>query len=142
MHTCKPQVRIGSLLRLLGLGMLVGLGVTMGLSGCGSGTSSTPTPPPALVTLTTNPDPPRAGPIELTARVTDAGGQPLDGAEVFISSSHTEMVSMALNGKATPEGNGRYTLKTEFRMNGRWKVTVQVKKLPINFNTDVTLEFK
>lgn len=107
-----------------------------------SGSGATPTSTPASIKLTTNPNPPTSGNIELVATITDANGQPLDEAEVFVFSSHTEMTSMAMNGKAIAKGSGQYTLQTSFSMNGRWKITVQVKKPPLNITESIIVDFK
>ncbi len=111
------------------------------VSACGN-IGATPTSSLASIKLTTNPNPPTSGNIELVATITDANGQPLDEAEVFVFSSHTEMTSMAMNGKASAKGSGQYTLQTNFSMNGRWKITVQVKKPPLNITESFIVDFK
>lgn len=107
-----------------------------------SGSGVTPTISLASIKLTTNPNPPTSGNIELVATIADANGQPLDEAEVFVFSSHTEMTSMAMNGKAIAKGSGQYRLQTNFSMNGRWKITVQVKKPPLNITESFIVDFK
>lgn len=113
----------------------------LAVSACSS-SQATPTSTLASIKLTTNPNPPASGKIELIATITDANGQPLDEAEVFVFSSHTEMTSMAMNGKAIAKGAGKYALQTNFSMNGRWKITVQVKKPPLNITESFIVDFK
>ncbi len=114
---------------------------TLAVSAC-SGSDATPTISLASIKLTTNPNPPILGKIELIITITDVNGQPLDEAEVFVFSSHTEMTSMAMNGKAIAKGSGQYALQTNFPMNGRWKITVQVKKPPLNITESFIVDFK
>jgi len=121
-------------------GFLILPGIAFILSACGGG--ATPTPAPATINLTTISNPPTSGEVEMVASVTDAAGQPLESAEVFMFGNHTEMTGMTVNGKATPQGNGRYSVKTNVSMGGKWKFTVQVKKPPIDVTETFTLEFK
>src|SRR5581483_7225990 len=61
------------------------------VSACGGGAPPTITPASQApkITLTTNPNPPTSGEVEVIAMVTDANGQPLDAAEVFVFGNHT-----------------------------------------------------
>lgn len=115
--------------------------LALAISAC-SNSGATPTSALASVILTTSPSPPSSGSVELTASVKDANGQPLDGAEVFVFGNHTDMTGMTANGKATAQGSGRYTLRANFGMAGTWKVTVQVKKTPLDVTQSFNLEFK
>lgn len=117
------------------------IATALAVSACNN-SGATPTSALASVILTTSPSPPTSGNIELTATVKDASGQPLDGAEVFVFGNHTEMTGMTTNGKATAQGAGRYTLRANFGMAGTWKVTVQVKKPPLDVTQSFNLEFK
>jgi hypothetical protein len=117
------------------------LALALAVSACGYG-EATQTAAPAAIVLTTNPNPPTSGNVEMIATVNDANGTPLEGAEVFVFGNHTEMAGMTLNGKATGQGGGRYTLNTDFSMGGIWKITVQVKKPPINVTQIFNLAFK
>jgi len=116
--------------------------VAFALSGCG-GTSATSTPASGTqITLTTNPNPPTSGDVEMIVQVKDTKGQPLDGASVMVIGDHTEMKGMMMQGNATAQGNGRYAVKANFGMSGKWKMTVQVNKpgspvLAQDFNVEV-----
>lgn len=74
--------------------------------------------------------------------VNDASGQPIPDADVFVFADHTEMKGMNMNGRATPQGGGRYTIAANFSMSGPWKVTVQVKKTPLDVAQEFNLEFQ
>lgn len=104
------------------------LAVAFALGGCG-GTSATP--PPASnqpITLTTNPNPPKSGDVEVILQVKDKDGKSLDGASALVIADHTEMKGMSLQGKASAQGNGRYAVVANFPMSGKWRLTVQVSK--------------
>lgn len=118
------------------------LGVALVVIGCSNGSGAAPTAAPAILTLTTNPNPPTSGDVEIIATVTDANGRPLDDAKVFVSGSHTDMKGMSMNGNATARGSGQYALKANFGMGGSWKITVQVKKPPLDITREFTMNFK
>lgn len=111
------------------------------VNSCGNG-GSPPTAAPATIVLTTNPNPPTSGNVEMIVTVSDSNGQLLDGVQVFVFANHTEMTGMTMNGKATRQGEGRYSLKTDFSMGGLWKITVQIKKPPLNITQTFNLNFK
>lgn len=96
----------------------------------------------AKILLTTNPNPPTKGTLELIVTVNDASGQPITDADVFVSAKHTEMSSMRMDGKATAQGEGRYAIKADFGMTGNWKLTVLVRKTPLDVTQDFDLEMK
>lgn len=100
------------------------------LTGCGAAATATPQTTGAglSVSLTTNPDPPKSGNIELVVQVSDQGGQPVTDAEVSVVADHIDMSGMILRGKATAQGGGRYATAANFSMSGNWKVTVEARK--------------
>ncbi len=114
------------------------------LAGCGGASTPTPTPTSsdAQISLTTNPNPPQSGNVQLIVQVNDAKGQPLPDANVYIFADHIEMKGMSMNGKATAQGGGRYATTANFSMAGPWKVTVQVKKAPLDVVEEFKLELK
>lgn len=117
------------------------LAMALVANSCGNG-GATPTAAPTTIVLATNPNPPTLGNVEMLATVNDANGQPLDGAQVFVFGNHTEMKGMAIDGKATAQGGGRYALNANFGMGGIWKITVQVKKAPLDVTQTFNLDFK
>jgi hypothetical protein len=104
------------------------------LSACGAAATPATSSP---ITLTTAPNPPKRGPVELIVDVKDAQGQPLDDAQVLILASHTGMGGMNVQSPAKPQGQGRYTLTADLSgMSGQWLVTVQVNKGALNLAQD------
>lgn len=108
--------------------LLVGLSVL--LVACGG--SATPAPVDSStvinVTVETNPNPAATGDAELILTITDANGNPIEGATVDVSAEHTGMNMGEMNGVATEQGGGKYAIVTNFNMGGTWKVTVYVRK--------------
>ena len=112
------------------------------LAACGS--AATPVDPasskPVAIAISTNPDPAAVGDIEFTLAITDANGNPIEGAKVDVSADHTDMTGMSMSGLATEQGEGRYAIKTNFSMSGNWKLTVYVRKDGLDYKEDI--EFK
>jgi hypothetical protein len=101
------------------------------LVACGGNTrfrADTTTADSVNITLATNPTHPQMGQVELVATVKDEQGQPINNAEVYIFANHTGHGGMDVQGKATNQGEGVYTVMTDFSMSGMWKVTVQVNQ--------------
>lgn len=94
------------------------------------------------ILLATEPDPPQSGLVDLTISVTDAHGQPIDNADLFIIADHTEMRGMTITETAAAQGDGRYQVTVDFVHGGNWRVTVQVNQDGTNLaleNFDLTL---
>ena len=115
----------------------------LALSACGgSAGSAAPTPGPQIA-LTTNPDPPVMGKVELIIDVKDAQGRPLDGANVLVLASHASMSGMDQQRQAAAQGNGRYAITVEFKgMSGEWLITVQVRKGDLYLAQDFRIDVK
>jgi len=112
------------------------------LSACSSSGSAQPTPSPQII-LTTNPNPPMKGSVELIVDVKGAQGQPIDGADVRVLSSHTTMSGMDQQGQATAQGNGRYAITADMAgMAGEWLITVQVRKGDLYLAQDFRIDVK
>jgi hypothetical protein len=123
--------------------LVFALGILL-LSACGGAATQTPaaTVAPATISLSTNPNPPIVGDIELLFSVVDDQGQPVSGADFDVIADHTDMSGMTMHGKATDQGNGNYAIMTNFSMTGNWTLTVQVRKEALNFKQDIDLEIK
>lgn len=116
--------------------MLIGVLV---VSACGGGVA-TPAAG-AQVSVTTRPNPPVKGAVELIVEVKDAQGQPLNDANVLVLTSHTTMNGMNQQGMAKSQGNGRYAMMTDMSgMNGQWLITVQVSKGSLNLAQDFKID--
>lgn len=122
---------------------LVG-GMSLILAACSGPVAQTPTATAARVqiTLSTNPNPPRMGDVELKFTVVDAQGQPVSGADFDVIADHIEMSGMAMHGKAADQGNGSYAIMTNFSMTGKWRLTLQVRKEGLDFKQDIDLEIE
>ena len=109
------------------LGSLI---LCLSLTACGGSSTPTPTLDPNVVTinLTTNPDQPTSGQVELIVALADGTGKPLDDATVNILASHKTMSGMDMQGEATAQGNGRYAITAKFSMAGQWLVTVEAQR--------------
>lgn len=101
-----------------------------------------PTRPTADITLATLPDPPALGEVELIITVTEPSGQPVNGADVFVSTDHTGMSGMGFFKTAQGQGNGKYALKGYFGMSGDWRFNIRVKKPPLDVDRTLRLLFK
>jgi hypothetical protein len=117
--------------QLLGtLGLLVVLGGL--LAGCGD---TPPTVAPTgdssiQITLKTDPDPARPGPVTLTLTILDSAGQRLPDADtqVAIQGDMPSMGHGGLAGNATSMGDGKWQAKGRFSMGGEWRIVVTVTR--------------
>ena len=113
------------------------------LAACGS------TPAPAAtasrqvnIKMETDPNPAVMGDMELVLNITDANGNPIEGATVDVSADHTDMSGMNMSGLATDQGGGRYSIKANFSMSGNWKVTVYIRKDGLDYKEDIDFKIQ
>jgi predicted component of type VI protein secretion system len=128
-------------MRLITITIIICIGVSLLLSGCDN--SSAPVSPSdaALqIELTTNPNPPQSGDVELMVIVKDTAGRPISDAQVNLKTDHTEMSGMTMEGPATSQGEGRYAIVAPFEHGGKWRVTVQVQQGSNNLSKDFDLQ--
>lgn len=120
------------------IGMLVLASVL--LSACG-GTSTPAVAADSVkqvnIKVETSPTPASMGDIELVLAITDENGSPIEGAKVDVSADHTDMTGMGMNGPATDQGGGRYSINANFSMTGNWKLTVYVRKDGLDYREDI-----
>jgi hypothetical protein len=113
--------------KLVFVGLLVIMSVL--LAACGG--SATPalegSTKPVNIKVESNPTPAVVGDAELIFTITDASGNPIEGARVDVSADHTDMSGMGMSGAATDQGSGRYSINANFSMTGNWKLTVYVR---------------
>lgn len=121
--------------------MVLAVGIGLILAACGGAATQNPgaTSPPGAITLSTIPDPPLVGDVELVFKVIDDQGQPVSGADFDVIADHTDMSGMTMHGKATDQGDGTYAIKTNFSMAGNWKLTVQVRSEALDLKQDIDL---
>ena len=117
--------------------------LAIALTACGGAATPEATPPPELkIRLSTNPNPPTVGDVELVFEVIDQEEQPVTGANVDVIADHTDMGGMTMHGIATEQGNGRYAITAGFSMAGKWVVTVEVENAALNYKTDLELQIQ
>ncbi len=97
---------------------------------------------PVNITLSTNPNPPARGEVELVFTLTDADGNPIEGASVEVSADHTDMSGMTMSGRATEQGGGRYAITANFSMSGNWKLTVYIRKEGLEYSEEIDLNIR
>jgi hypothetical protein len=87
------------------------------------------------------PQPPRAGQVTLTMRVTDASGRPLTGARIKLEGNMTHAGMVPAFADATEIDPGRYRANLELSMAGDWFVVVHLT-LPDGSKVDRQFEIK
>jgi hypothetical protein len=92
------------------------------LLGCARGMQDLPD---VGVDLSIEPDPPQIGPATVTVILTDADGQPIQGAQMEVEGnmSHAGMVPVLASARETEAG--RYEADLEFTMVGDWFMLVR-----------------
>jgi hypothetical protein len=79
------------------------------------------------ISLTTKPNPLKPGPATFLIDIKDKSGKKIDDASVSYDINMTTMDMGAQSGKASSQGNGRYTVPAKMTMRGPWKVTISAK---------------
>jgi hypothetical protein len=123
--------------RIIFISLLAGLSVL--LAACGS--AATPAPStsskPVNIKFETDPHPAMLGDMVLILTITDANGNPIEGAKVDVSVDHIDMTGMGMSGLATDQGGGKYAINANFSMSGNWKLTVYVRKDGLDYKEDI-----
>lgn len=110
------------------------------LAACGSAVTPTVTSSKLVnIRMETNPNPATIGDIELMLTITDANGNPIEGAKVDVSADHTDMTGMGMSGAATEQGRGKYAIKANFSMSGNWKLKVYVRNEALDYSEAIPL---
>lgn len=119
--------------------LLVALSVL--LAACGSAVTPADTTSTKQVNIMvdTNPSPAMMGDLELILTITDANGNPIEGAKVDVSADHTDMTGMGMSGLATEQGGGKYSIKADFSESGNWKLTIYVRKGELDYKEDIEI---
>ena len=111
--------------KLLFVGLLVVIALL--LAACGGTARADASAKPVTIKVESNPSPAAVGDAELSFTITDASGNPIEGARVDVSADHTDMSGMGMSGAATDQGSGKYSINANFSMTGNWKLTVYVR---------------
>jgi hypothetical protein len=113
------------------------------LAACGSGSAATPAPQdsgkPVNIKVDTNPNPAAMGDIEVVLNITDPSSNPIDGATVNVTATHTDMAGMGMSGTATEQDAGKYAINANFSMSGNWKLKVYVRKEGLDYSEEIDL---
>jgi hypothetical protein len=123
--------------KMIFIGMLAVLSVLFTACGAPATPAGGTLGKPVNLAVTTNPSPAAMGVIELILTITDAGGQPVEGATVDLAVDHTDMTGMSMSGVATDQGGGKYSIKANFEMSGNWTLTVYVRKDGLDYREDI-----
>lgn len=94
------------------------------------------------IAVETSPNPAAMGDVELVLTITDAQGNPIEGATVDMAVDHTDMTGMGMSGVATDQGSGRYSINANFSMSGNWRLTVYVRKDGLDYQEDIDLKIQ
>lgn len=114
--------------------------LSVSLAACGNPSTAVPqttSSKPVNIVVTSDPNPATVGDVELTLTITDANGNPIEGAKVDISADHTDMTGMGMSGVATEQDRGKYSIKANFEHPGNWKLTVYVRKDSIDYKEEI-----
>jgi hypothetical protein len=120
--------------------LLVSLSVL--LAACGSAATTpaeTTSSKQVNIKVETNPTPAMKGDMELMLTITDANGNPIEGAKVDVNAEHPAMAGMGMSGLATEQGGGKYSIKANFSDSGDWKLTVYVRKGELDYKEEFEL---
>jgi len=114
------------------------------LAACGAGSATTSAPEssgkPMNIEVETNPNPAAMGDIELVLNITDADGNPIEGATVDVTATHTDMTGMDMSGAATEQGAGKYAINANFSMSGNWELKVYIRKEGLDYSEEIDLQ--
>jgi hypothetical protein len=125
--------------KLIFINMFVLLSVVLAACGSAATPSDTTSSKQVNIAVSTNPNPAVMGDMELILAITDANGNPVEGATVDVAVDHTDMNGMGMSGLATDQGSGKYSIKANFEMSGNWKMTVYVRKGELDYKEDIEL---
>jgi hypothetical protein len=123
--------------KLILISMLVSLSILLAACGGAAAPVDTTSTEPVNISIESNPNPAVMGDVELVFTITDANGDPIEGAKVDVSADHTDMTGMGMNGAATDQGGGKYSINANFSMMGNWKLMVYVRRDGLDYKEDI-----
>jgi uncharacterized lipoprotein YmbA len=126
--------------KMIFISMLVGLTVLLTACGSSAPMQESTSSKDVNIVVASNPSPAMMGDVELMLTITDKDGNPIEGAAVNVAADHTDMSGMGMNGLATDQGDGKYSIKANFSESGNWMLTVKVTKDSLDYKEDI--EFK
>jgi ABC-type Fe3+-hydroxamate transport system substrate-binding protein len=117
--------------KIIFISLLVGLSIL--LAACGSTAAPATATKQVNIKVETTPSPAAKGDVEIVLTITDANGNPIEGAKISVSADHPDMVGMGMSGSATGQGGGKYSIKANFSDSGAWKLTVYVRNGELDY---------
>ena len=126
--------------KMVFVSMLVTLSVLLAACGGSAPAEEATSSKDVNIVVTSNPSPAMMGDVQLMLTITDKDGNPIEGAAVNVAADHTDMSGMGMNGLATDQGGGKYSIKANFAESGNWMLTVKVTKDSLDYEEDI--EFK
>jgi len=126
--TMRPKTLLAMSALALGLlptGQPASAEAMSGMDMGGTKTTQKPKPASFLVTATVNPAAPKAGDNTLDLTILDSTGKPVTGLKLTTTVAMTSMDMGTSHPVVTETGNGHYTAKVTFSMDGPWRVVVR-----------------
>ena len=126
--------------KIVFVSMLVTLAVLLAACGGSAPMQESTSSKDVNIVVASNPSPAMMGDVELMLTITDKDGNPIEGAAVNVAADHTDMSRMGMNGLATDQGGGKYSIKASFAESGNWMLTVKVTKDSLDYKEDIELK--
>jgi hypothetical protein len=128
------------MLKLVFMSLLIMVSVM--LTSCGSvqTTAESILSKPVNIVFSTNPNPPTVGYVGSIIFFNDSTGKPITDATVDVSADHTHMSEMGMNGIATEQEDGKYSLRANFSMSGDWKLNIFINKEGWDYMQEINLD--
>ena len=126
--------------KIVFVSMLVTLAVLLAACGGSAPMQESTSSKDVNIVVASNPSPAMMGDVELMLTITDKDGNPIEGAAVDVAADHTDMSGMDMNGLATDQGGGKYSIKANFAESGNWMLTVKVTKDSLDYKEDIELK--
>jgi uncharacterized GH25 family protein len=128
--------------KMIFVSMLVTLAVLLAACGGSAPMQESTSSKDVNIVVASNPSPAMMGNVELMLTITDKDGNPIEGAAVDVAADHTDMSGMGMNGLATDQGGGKYSIKANFAESGNWMLTVKVAKDSLDYKEDIEIKIQ
>ena len=123
--------------KMIFVSLLVALSVLLAACGGAAAPIEAGSAKSVNISLTTDPNPAVVGDVEMIFTITDADGNPIEGAKVDVAAEHPAMAGMGMSGLATEQSGGKYSIKANFTDPGDWKLTVYVRKDGLDYKEEI-----
>jgi ABC-type Fe3+-hydroxamate transport system substrate-binding protein len=128
--------------KMIFVSLLVALSVLLAACGGAAQPTEANSAKPVNIVLTTNPNPAAVGDVEMVFTITDADGNPIEGATVDVAAEHPSMAGMGMSGAAVKQGGGTYSIKANFSDPGDWVLTVNIRKDGLDYEEEIELKIQ